>query len=108
MNPATSESGHPLLFEFPVNMAEGPRLTGEYVRREGPERRFVYIAVGRQAGQHSTWSRRMKIDVHTLPLAMFDEAVKGRILEAVIVGTGKDGTPACATVPAKSWRVVAR
>jgi hypothetical protein len=58
------------------------------VRREGPERRFVYIAVGVQAGQHSTWSRRMKIDVHTIAKAMIDEALKGMILEAVINGTG--------------------
>ena len=49
----------------------------------------------------------MKIDVHTLPLAMIDEAVEGKVLEAVISGTGKDGTPACATAPVKAWRAVA-
>jgi hypothetical protein len=109
VNPVTSEGGQNLLFEFPVNMAAGPKLSGEYVRREGPERRFVYIAVGRQAVQRfSPWSRRMKIDVHTIPKAMIDKAANGMILEAVINGTGKDGTPACATVPVKSWRAVAQ
>ena len=104
---AVSKDGGPLAFEFPINLAAGPKLSGEFVRREGPERRFVYIAVGRQAGQHSPWSRRMKIDVHTIAKAMIDEALKGMILEAVINGTGNDGTPACATVPVKTWRAVA-
>ena len=108
VNAAVSKDGSPLTFEFPIRVADGQKLSGEYVRREGPERRFVYIAVGRQAGQHSPWSRRMKIDVHTLPEGMLDEAAKGTVLEGVVGGTAKDGTPACATVPTRRWRVVAR
>ena len=106
---AVSKDGSPLAFLFPIRLAPGPKLSGEFVRREGPERRFAYIAVGRQAGQAlSPWSRRMKIDLHDLSQAMLDEAAAGRTLEAVLPGTGRDGTPACATVPAKSWRAVAK
>ena len=103
---AVSKDGTPLTFEFPINVAAGPKLSGEFVRREGPERRFVYIAIGRQAGQHSTWSRRMKIDVHTLSQAMIDEAIAGKVLEAAIPGTAEDGTPACATIPVQTWCAV--
>jgi len=105
---AVSKDGGPLAFEFPINLAAGPKLSGEFVRREGPERRFVYIAIGQQAGQQGTpWSRRMKIDIHGIPQTLLDKALKGKVLEAVIHGTGSDGTPACATQsPAQPWRAV--
>ena len=35
---------------MPVRIAAGPRFLGVFVRREGPERRFVYIAIGVLAG----------------------------------------------------------
>ena len=58
----------PLSFEVPVKVAAGPRFLGEFVRREGPSRRFVYVAIGAQAGDHaSPWSRRVKLDIPLLP-----------------------------------------
>src|SRR5690349_4068242 len=58
-----SKGGSSLMFEFPIRIAAGPKFYGDQVRNEGPERRFVYIAVGQQAGdKNSAWSRRMKID----------------------------------------------
>jgi len=106
VDPKTSR-GAALAFEFPVRIADGPKFYGDQVRSEGPERRFVYIAIGEQAGQKgSCWSRRMKIDIHDLPQALLDKAAKGKVLEGTIQGSAKDGTPACATVPPKSWRVV--
>lgn len=104
----TSKAGEALAFDFPIRIAAGPKFFGEQVRNEGPERRFVYVGVGEHAGQKGTpWSRRMKIDIHTIPQAQLDKAAKGKTLEAVINGTGKDGTPACATVtPVKAWRAV--
>lgn len=103
-----STSGEPLAFDFTVRIAPGPKFYGDHVRSEGPERRFVYIAIGQQAGQgDSRWSRRMKIDIHTLPQPLLDMAAKGKVLEAVVAGAGKDGTPACATVALlKPWRAV--
>lgn len=101
-----SKTGAALAFEFPIRIAAGPKFYGEQVRREGPERRFVYVAVGQQAGDKASyWSRRMKIDIHDIPQALLDEAAKGKVLEGIIEGTGMDGTPACATVPCRSWRV---
>ena len=77
----------PLTFEFPIRIAAGPKFYGEQVRREGPERRFVYIAIGQQAGdQGSHWSRRMKIDIHDIPPALLAEAMKGKILEGTSKG----------------------
>jgi hypothetical protein len=105
--------GATLAFDFPIRVApkeggKGSKFYGEQVRSEGPERRFVYIAIGQQAGQkESCWSRRMKIDIHTLPAALIAKGRAGKTLEGTVTGTGKDGTPACATVsPAKAWRAV--
>jgi hypothetical protein len=99
-----SAAGEPLVFDFPVRLAPGPKFHGEQVRSEGPVRRFVYIAVGRQAGGHDPrWSRRMKIDIHDIPQALLAGAIAGRRLVGTVTGTGADGTPACATVRVQGW-----
>ena len=41
-----------ITFDVPVRLAPGPKFLGDFVRSEGPDRRFVYIAIGAQAGQH--------------------------------------------------------
>ena len=99
----------PLSFDVPVRIAPGPRFLGDFVRREGPERRFVYIAIGAQAGDHSSaWSRRVKIDVHDLPIDLLNQALAGKVLECRLPGRDKEGGPACATLrPLNGWRVVA-
>jgi hypothetical protein len=80
-------------------------LTGPFVRREGPVRRFVYIRIGISAGDHAAaWSRRAKIDIHDIPKALL---VPDALLEVHLPGRGKDGSPACATVsPVIGWRPV--
>ena len=105
---AKVSKGAALVFEFPIRVADGPKFYGEQVRSEGPERRFVYIATGQQAGQQkSPWSRRMKIDIHTISATLIAKAKAGKVLEASVNGTGSDGTPACATTPlSKAWRIV--
>lgn len=103
-------AGHePLSFDVPVRVAPGPVLQGDFVRREGTGRRFIYIAIGEQAGQQpSPWSRRAKIDIHLLPVALVERALAGKVLEARLPGKAKDDGPACATVqPIGGWRVVA-
>lgn len=105
VDPKVSQSGESLDFDFPVRIAPGPKFYGEQVRSEGPERRFVYVAMGRQAGGHDLdWSRRMKIDIHDIPAALLDGALAGKHLVGIVAGMGKDGTPACATVPV-DWRL---
>ena len=105
-----SDDAESLSFEFPLRLAPGlrsdrPRFLGAFVRREGKHRRFVYIRVGQSAGQcFSPWSRRMKIDIHDIDPALLEKAKSGAVLEGTINGTGKDGTPACATVRPVVWR----
>ncbi|WP_425984442.1 DUF5990 family protein [Brevundimonas sp. TWP1-2-1b1] len=98
----------PISFDVPVTLSDDGRLTGTFVRREGPARRFVYIAIGASAGQHaSEWSRRAKIDIHDIPADLLVQACEGRLLEVALPGRAKDGGPACATVrPLQTWRVV--
>ena len=99
----------PLSFDVPVRLPDGRRMTGDFVRREGPQRRFVYIAIGNQAGDAaSPWSRRAKIDVHDIPEALLAQALAGAVLECRLPGRAKDDGPACATVrPLVGWQVAA-
>ena len=108
LDPKESKAGEPLGFNFPVRVAPGPKFFGDQVRREGPERRFVYIRIGTSAGDHSSeWSRRMKIDIHDTPRDFLGRAMRGEgVVEITVNGTGKDGTPACATVRPVSRRLV--
>lgn len=106
VSPRIADEG-PVSFDVPVTLSDDGRLTGPFVRREGPSRRFVYIAIGTSAGQHGEWSRRAKIDVHDIPADLLALAREGRVLEAVLPGRARDGGPACATVrPLQPWRAV--
>jgi len=104
--PRTAGPG-PIAFEAPVTLHADGRMTGPFVRREGPERRFIYIRIGTSAGDHaSPWSRRAKIDIHDIPKPLL---VPGAVLEVRLPGRGKDGSPACATVrPVTSWSLAER
>lgn len=101
--------GGPLSFDVPVTLRPDGKLAGPFVRREGKERRFVYIAIAGQAGQTDALgqriSRRAKIDVHDIPV---DLIRPGAVLAVDLPGRDKDGLPACATVrPLGPWRTVA-
>jgi hypothetical protein len=99
-----SPNGEPIAFDFPVRVEAGPKFSGEQVRREGKARRFVYIRIGQLAGDtKSPWSRRMKVDIHDIAAEVLERAAKsGGVVEITVPGIGKDGTPACATVPRKT------
>ncbi len=92
-----------LSFEFAVRVREGkdgqPNFLGPFVQGP-PQRRFVYIDIGTYAGQHTGWSRRLKV-----PLTISWELIRnGKTLETRIAGTGKDGGPTCATPkPFNGW-----
>ncbi len=98
----------PISFDVPLRVVPGPKFLGDFIRSEGPTRRFIYIAIGEPAGQRpSAWSRRAKIDIHLLSPALLEQALAGKILEVLLPGKAKDGGPACATVPPiGAWRVV--
>ncbi len=94
----------PLSFDVPVRLSADNRLFGPFVRREGPQRRFVYIVI---RSDTAAWNGRAKIDIHDIPLALFDQARAGKVLATILPGRGKDGSPARATVrSATGWAVV--
>lgn len=105
--PVTASTA-PLSFDVPIRLSDDGRFLGPFVRREGKNRRFIYIRIGQSAGDHaSEWSRRAKIDIHDIPPGLLAQARDGAVLQIVLPGRGRDGTPACATVrPREPWRVV--
>ncbi|MCK0208351.1 DUF5990 family protein [Starkeya koreensis] len=109
LDPKVSRDGEPLAFDFAIRLGPGRKFLGDQVRREGAQRRFVYIRIGQLAGDAaSPWSRRMKIDIHDIPPELVDRAAHGGLIETTIEGTAGDGTPACATVRPVERRVVER
>ena len=76
---------------------------------QGPvSERFIYIDIGRIAGQHdSEWERRIKVPLTGITWEMVETASSDPklILEARVPGTAKDGGPSCATVrPLNGWQ----
>jgi hypothetical protein len=110
--PAAASSPEALVFDLDL-IVEGalpdgrPRLLGPFVQGP-PHARFVYLCVGRSAGQHgSEWNRRVKVPLSGISRDLVETAPAGAWLEARIAGRGKDGSPACASVPLlpPGWRV---
>ena len=85
-----------------------PNFVGTIVQGP-PLGRFIYIDIGKSAGQfNSEWQRRIKIPLVAITWEMIDKTVVDpkRFLLASIPGTGKDGGPSCATVkPIDGWKV---
>ena len=95
-----------MTFEFRVRIGprvagRPPNLLGEFA--QGPaSARFVYLNSGKLAGQRdSPWERRAKIPLTGITWKQVEEALArpSVTLEARIEGTGRDGSPACASVP---------
>jgi hypothetical protein len=108
--------GNDLLFQFEIVIKGDrdkdalPKLSGPFV--QGPAGgKFIYINIGTSAGQmDSVWSRRLKIPLSNITWAVADEllANPAAFLTTHVPGTGKDGSPNCATVkPFKGWAVSA-
>jgi len=102
--------GGDLSFDLLIRVApgpQGPHFLGPYVRREGP-RRFVYFRVGTLAGQmDSGWTRRGKVYLEGFAPGQLEDALAhGKRLEARFAGTGKDGSPVCASIKLQGWRTL--
>jgi hypothetical protein len=102
--PAAAASPAELVFEFDVIVdgevaGGGPRFLGPFVHGP-PTARFVYLRVGRAAGQPDTeWNRRVKIPLKAIGWAQIRALKPGERLSARIGSRARDGGPACATVP---------
>jgi hypothetical protein len=99
-------------FEFAVTVdlaEEPPNFLGKFV--QGPKGgRFVYVNSGTLAGQaDSCWTRRAKVSLMNITADQLKNAVEKPdiFLEAAIEGTGRDGGPACASVPliGNGWKI---
>jgi Family of unknown function (DUF5990) len=83
-----------------------PSFLGPFVHG-GASQRFLYLSwrpIGWRPGQPDplcpAWLRRLKVHLSTITWEQIDKAAKtGGILEAVVLGTGRDGGPSCASVP---------
>ncbi len=77
-----------------------------------PDGRFLYIDIGRLAGQVDIGlERRLKVPLGGITPEMIDRvsADPELVLEARLPGTGRDGGPSCGTVhPALGWKPVRR
>lgn len=103
-------NGKDLFFECSVRVNKAkdstPNFLGDFV--QGPVgERFLYIDIGAYAGQTETcWSRRLKIPLRGITWELIDAASAKTepALQTRVAGTGKDGSPACATVkPFAGW-----
>lgn len=109
--PPSKESGNALTFDFTLRAEPGAdgqlRLLGPFAQGP-PAKRFVYVNSGKQAGQaESCWDRRAKVHLGGVDGALIEQAARsGVVIETQIAGTGRDGGPACATVPLiGGWRI---
>lgn len=79
---------------------------------QGPRNgRFLYLNSGVRAGQvGSCWDRRAKVSLEGLRPLLSGLDASSCAVRAVIEGTGKDGGPACASVPLKDpgWQAAPR
>src|SRR4051812_24843495 len=90
-----------LIFQFNVeakNDDGNAIFLGPYTQGT-PQDRFVYIDIGACAGQtDSQWSRRLKIPLSGISARTVNALSEKDILECKVPGTGKNGSPNCATV----------
>ncbi len=94
--------GGDLIFEFAATAKSSTDFAGPFVQGRAGER-FVYLVIGKMAGQFgSPWTRRLKIPLREVPHG-------AATVETHIAGTGRDGSPACATPKDfDGWRVIER
>jgi hypothetical protein len=110
---SSSASAETVAFDFTLAVAppepgRPPRLLGPFVQGP-PDGRFVYVRIGRYAGDAaSPWARRAKVSLTGLTWPLIDAVKGGGRLEARIAGRARDGSPACASIPLlpPGWREV--
>lgn len=104
--PPTRTTRTRLTFEFTLRLGKPraggrPNFLGDCAQGT-PDARFVYVNSGQRARQPgSPWDRRAKIMLGSIDKALLQRALDAPdcVLEARFAGAGRDGGPACATVP---------
>lgn len=105
-----------IVFDVPITVTEtrpdGPPAFSGTLVQGTPKERFVYVDVGKYAGQRNTTvARRMKVPLTGIPWLLIEQAAKtGRAIETRIPGTAKDGGPTAANTAKlqTAWALVAR
>ncbi|MEJ7587614.1 MAG: DUF5990 family protein [Ferruginibacter sp.] len=100
-----------LAFEFDVAIkidpGKPPVLLGPFVQGK-PTGKFIYVDIGRLAGQkNSQWERRLKIPLPAAESGIIHQSLAepGCVIETIVPGFGKDGSPNCGTVkPFNGWK----
>lgn len=90
----------------PHHRTGSPNLLGQFVHGDASTR-FLYLSwrpMGWRPGQTDppcpAWLRRIKVHLSPITWEQIEESLKsGGVLEAVVPGTGRDGSPSCASVP---------
>lgn len=99
----SSQSAAAVVFDLTLtvdgSLADGrPRLLGRYAQGP-PEARFVYLSVGKYAGQaESEWGGRVKVPLGDLGWDAIEALPPGSGLTARITGRSPKGGPALASV----------
>jgi hypothetical protein len=100
----SSRSSEAVVFDLEVTvdgrLPDGrPRLLGPFVQGP-PEARFVYLPLGRYAGQaNSEWGGRVKVPLDGLGWDQITALSPGARLAARITGRSPKGGPALASTP---------
>lgn len=110
--PPTRETGGQLSFDLTLRVSDSrpdgqPNFLGPFAQGP-PAGRFIYVNSGTSAGQAgSCWTRRAKVHLSGITWELIEQALStpDGVLEARIAGTGRDGGPACASVPV-SWNAL--
>jgi len=108
--PPTHQSRKALRFDFSVRVGKRPggepNFLGPFTQGP-PDGRFVYVSSGTLAGQpDSCWTRRAKIPLTSIAWTLIEQARKSdAVVETDMPGSGRDGSPTCATVKGVSWRL---
>ncbi len=100
------------IFEIQIPAKENdlglPNFTGPLAQGP-PAGRFVYLNIGKYAGQsNSQWDRRLKVPLTGIAWPSVEQAVaEKKVLQARLPGKAKDGGPSCATVqPIGGWQLM--